>query len=162
MKKFLIISTFLLSFTVHAYSKTLWQSTTTGMTVNQVQKLFSDADRISPIAIQTLGSGAKSLLELKSYKIGINYYKATFYFKDNGLNQVTLTLLDGQYALGAYKSLTDAFRIKYGAEVINDEGHYLWEKRWISREKSNVTMLLIDKMLLVIYNEGNDLDLDKL
>lgn len=162
MKKFLIILTFLLSFSIHAYAKTLWQSTQTGMTVNQVHRIFPDANLKLASAETTLSDGAKKLLEIKTYRIGIHDYQVGFYFKDNGLSQVTLSLLDGQYALGAYQSLVDAFRVKYGQETTSSEGKISSQKIWITKEQANIRLLMISSVVFVFYGSSDYLDLDKL
>ena len=167
MKKILSGFILLLTFSIHIYAKPLWQATQTGMTVEQVQKIFPDASKQIAKPETTLGTGAQQLLKLDMYKIGANYYEARFYFfPKKGLSQVTLTLLHGQNSDAAYDSLVNGFRAKYGQEAKSKEDRVSSEKIWVTKEKSSIELSLIANYLSIIYNTNNvdddRLDLDKI
>lgn len=162
MKKLLLIM-FLLTISAISHSKILWQKAQTGMTVSQVENLFPDAKRQKPSSETMLGDGSQQLLELENYKISIYYYHASFYFLKGKLKQVTLTLQDGQPVKHATESLVGSFRIKYGREVKSEEDRFVFRKKWLSKDKTNIDLSVYSGMhLFIIYSDRDDLDLNKL
>ena len=162
MKKSIILL-FILTFSVVCHGKTLWQKTQTGMTLSQVESLFPEAKRQKPSSETMLGDGAQELLKIEDYKINIYYYDASFYFLNGKLKQVTLVLKDGQSVGGATESLVESLRIKYGKEVISQNDRFVFKKKWITKEKTNINVSLYGgKYLTVIYSDRDDLDLNKL
>lgn len=162
MRKILLGFILLLTFSIHIYAKPLWQATRTGMTVEQVQKIFPNANKQTAKSETTLGTGAQELLKLDVYKIGANYYGASFYFfPKKGLSQVTLTLLSGQDSDAAYTSLVSGFRAKYGREAKSKDDMVSSKKIWITKERSAIELSLIATCLSIIY-DASDVDDDRL
>lgn len=162
MKRILMLG-FLLAFSVISHSKTLWQNTQTGMTVSQVERLFPTAIHRKPSPDTMLGDGSQELLKIEDYKIGIYYYAASFYFYNGKLKQVTLTLKEGQPVAHATEFLVESFRIKYGKEVKSKDDRFVFEKRWLTKDKANIILsVYAGTYLSVIYHDRDDLDLNKL
>lgn len=154
---------FLLTISAISHSKILWQKAQTGMTLSQVESLFPGAKRQEPSAETMLGDGSQQLLELENYKISIYYYNASFYFLKGKLKQVTLTLQDGQPVKHAAESLVESFRIKYGKEVKSQEDQFIFKKKWLSKDKTSIDLSVYSgRHLFIIYNDRDDLDLNKL
>jgi len=134
---------FLLASTgIHAQS--LWKESRVGMTVQDVQSAFPEAH--APADPQKLHDGSGERLELDGVDLVSQKFKALFYFRGEGLSQVTLKLQDEASAKAAelvYDRVSVALRSKYGAEVEHSEKHGMMEMRaatWMSGP-TNISVL---------------------
>jgi hypothetical protein len=89
------------------------------MAPEQVRKVVPEA---LPVVVDrgTLNSGAEELLRIDNYEIVNEKFAASFYFKDQKLVQVMLSLVNpGSFAttMGVFDALTEALRAKYGSEL---------------------------------------------
>lgn len=120
MPKFkLFIAICILLFSISAEAQTLWRGAIYGMSVTQVQEAFQTAT--APVVdVGSLGSGAEELLRLNQVRLVNHDFIARFYFKDQKLVQVTLSLKeDHTFDSGMliFESLSEALRVKYGTEI---------------------------------------------
>ena len=101
-----------------AQAQALWQNTTVGMNLADVQKHYPAA--VPPVSSPgLLGTGATEKLRLEGVEVARHRFHAQFFFKDDRLTQVTLELDDPPGFSGAeilFTSLVDQLRTKYGAE----------------------------------------------
>jgi len=117
------------------------------MTVAEVQSAVPEAVR--PAKPDTLGNGARGILEVPNVEITARTFTATFFFLDQRLTQVTLGMdAPGSFNIGKmhFESLLDALRVKYGKEqsLSNENlgGLKTREATWLSG-KTNVGLLLL-------------------
>lgn len=101
-----------------ANAQSLWKSSVYKMTPHQVQELFPSA--IRPAEPDSLNSGATELLRISEIELEGYAFAASFFFKEDGLEQVMLIAtgiengLDGRRA---YAALAKALTAKYGDQL---------------------------------------------
>ena len=107
------------AFATEARSQALWQGTTYGMSVADVQKVLPNAQPMNDKR-EKLGDGAQGLLRIDDVEVAFQHLTAKFYFQAGKLEQVTLALkYPGPYAsaMRAFDALKERLRAKYGREV---------------------------------------------
>lgn len=160
MKK--IIFTLVLGWIVSssAFCQIIWQKAEKGMSVAQVKKNFPKAQSVQPTDGTTLGDGALRLLELSDYDINNFKFDAFFYFKDAKLIQVTLKAKDSENQPLVYKKMVEAFRMKYGEEKSTNNMSIGQEKRWITKDKTEITVSFLGGDMNIYYSArvGNELN----
>lgn len=102
-----------------SFAQTLWRETVYGMGPDEVMKLVPEA---VPVTVKrgTLNSGAEELLRIDGVEIVNEKFTASFYFKDQKLVQVMLSLESPKSfptSLRVFDTLTEALRAKYGQEL---------------------------------------------
>jgi len=151
-------------------AQSLWQESEFGMTPAQVQERFPNAHPTSSPG--TLHGGAIELLRISDIEIVGNKFKSSFFFKDNRLIQVTLSLADRETAHGAklvFDSLSETLRAKYGAELSKDASGGIMttlSSTWISG-RTNITLYYnvigqSDPILNLIYQVRLSAEADKI
>jgi hypothetical protein len=106
-------------FCVAAQGQTLWQGSEYGMSPEQVTALFAKAQPPSNNPSQLQG-GAVELLRIDQITLVNKEFIGRFFFKDNKLVQVMLSIGDKPSfttSLITFDALTDALRAKYGPEL---------------------------------------------
>lgn len=114
-----VFSGLLLCCTV-AQSGVLWGKAEVGGNLDTIKRAHPEGREVQPTDLQRLDSGAKLLYEIEGVQVNKDAYKASFYFKDNALEQVTLksdTNVAGHLCDAQYSSLHSALSGKYGAPV---------------------------------------------
>src|SRR5688572_3118734 len=109
---------FFLLVTPTVIAQPLWGGTEYGMSVEQVKIVVPEA--IAPAKSETLRNGAVELLRLEGLEIVGKQFSARFFFLQDKLNQVTLSLAretaDFNSVVLTFDSVTEALRAKYGRE----------------------------------------------
>lgn len=128
-----------------SYADELWKGTQYGMTVKQVKKIFPNA--VTPQNQDAIYSGVE-LLRLDDVKISNESFVAKFFFSNEKLVQVTLTLdnvSDFYQGKLIFDSLVDSLRAKYGKELSlkSSEVLTLLEANWMSN-KTNISLLCLE------------------
>lgn len=161
MKKIILIG--LLCFTVSgtAFSQVIWQKALKGMSSEQVKKVFPKAEKVEPTSGTTLGDGAERLLQVSDYEINGFKFDAYFYFKDKKLIQVTLNSKE-EYPEIVYKKMIEAFRLKYGAELSTNNMRIGQEKKWITPDKTEITVSFMAGKMNIYYSARASEELNKL
>jgi hypothetical protein len=116
----LVVIVFLCLFGTQVNAQQLWQESQFGMTLPQVRERFPNA--ISPTSPNTLYGGAIELLRIPEIEIVGHKFKSSFFFRNDKLVQVTVSLAEKTTSYGArlvFDSLIDSLRAKYGAELSN-------------------------------------------
>lgn len=106
-------------FCVTAQGQTLWQGSEYGMSPEQVTALFAKAQPPSNNPSHLQG-GAVELLRIDQITLVNKEFIGRFFFKDNKLVQVMLSIGDKPSfttSLITFDALTDALRAKYGPEL---------------------------------------------
>lgn len=155
-----------------AWAQSLWQGTEYGMTVAQVQAVVPGVT--IPEKGSTLTGGAVELLRLSNIEVVRKPFDAKFFFKDERLVQVSLTLNEklpfDSARIRAYDSLLEALRAKYGPELTskNDKIGMLksMDASWMSG-RTNINLMLMGvadspAILNVNYQVRVAKDVDKL
>lgn len=160
MKKIVFIFIISLMVSTSSFCQTIWQKAEKGMTVAQVKKNFPKAQNVQPTNGTTLGDGALRLLELSDYEINNFKFDAFFYFKDGKLIQVTLEAKQSENQTLAYKKMVETFRMKYGEEKSTNNMSIGQEKRWITKDKTEITVSLLGGDMNIYYSArvGNELN----
>ncbi len=173
MKQFkkLIFGAILGLCTFAASAQVLWQTASYGMTVAQIEKAFPEAKEPSEKP-GVLGTGAIELLTIQNISLANRSFKASFYFKNKKLDQVTLTLTESlsyQVALGTFENLADSLRAKYGKETSKKNSQGLLEMseiNWMAgRTNINLFLLAVAKnpaTLNINYQVRTSKDAEKL
>lgn len=150
MKKAL---TFLLTITTYSFSSlSLSQEfiggATAGMTPQEVVNSSKGASIIKNGS--TLGTGAVELVRKENYEVVGEEFTKKFYFVNNRLNQVTLSLEEERgfsSTIMVFESLVEALRAKYGKEVnysIEPSGLLKTaEADWYTNSGVNIAMLVM-------------------
>jgi hypothetical protein len=100
-------------------AQTLWRNSIFGMTKEQVITVVPEA---APVAGKhgTLKTGAEELLRILGVEIVNEKFTASFFFKDQKLVQVMLSLENPKSfvtTMIVFNALTDSLRAKYGQEI---------------------------------------------
>lgn len=100
-----------------AQAPMLWHGARYGMSPKEVKAVIPQAS--PPAKPSHLAGGAVELLHLDGIEIARSQFSASFYFADNKLSQVTLTVPKKNFdeALLVFNDVTDALRAKYGKEI---------------------------------------------
>ena len=114
MKMKFVALLILLASGIHAATP-LWNGTATGMNAAQVREKFPAAEE--PKESNELFGGAKEGLEVNNHVFYGEPFKVGFFFKDDGLVQVTLS----QTTIKDYKALSDLSE-KIAASLSKDLG----------------------------------------
>lgn len=107
-----------LSFSSFSFSQELLGGTEVGMTPSEVIRTTSGADLINGGSF--LANGATELVRNRNYPLVGEDFTQGFYFLNNKLDQVTLTLKRERGfndTLLVFESLVQALRAKYGGEI---------------------------------------------
>lgn len=170
MTTFISLVAFLIFTPLQVHAQALWNGTTYGMTIAEVQAAIPNV--ISPAKATKLNDGSVELLRLESVDIVGKTFGAHFYFQADRLVQVTLKLA-GQFTFHTgylvFDSLTEALRARYGAEINRQVSRDTLNKAdatWISG-RTNISMLLLSvgntpAYLNVNYQVRISKDADKL
>ncbi|MFA6899164.1 MAG: hypothetical protein WC256_03045 [Desulfurivibrionaceae bacterium] len=113
-----IIIILLLASSVNAQSLPLWNGAEYGMTIEQVQSIFPNAERLLKSNIHHTGTDEH--LTLEDVYFLSEHFKADFYFNRGKLTQIALSLKehrDVNSVMTAFNSLTEALRAKHGTEI---------------------------------------------
>lgn len=116
-KAITVVALLMWSFATSAQS--LWQNTTYGMSLAEVQTSQPKAALSKKTG--RLHDGSESLLERSDFELVNEKFKVLFYFREAKLTQVTLTLeheRDFHSVLLVFDQLTLALRAKYGEEKL--------------------------------------------
>jgi|GEM_PF-1281827 len=108
----------ILMMSISARAQALWGETTVGMTPSEVIKIVEGSHLIEDGS--TLETGATELVRLDDLRVVKELFKARFYFIDDKLSQVTLSLNKERsfpLSLLVFQSLTDALSSKYGKVI---------------------------------------------
>jgi hypothetical protein len=103
-------------FTGTAVAQPLWQNTSSGMSVEDVSRLYPDA---APPAYYMKADRSEKLLILKNVVIFNMTFPAGFFFIDKKLDNIHFTLdkqLTPDAGMSVFKSLREELRTKYGKE----------------------------------------------
>ena len=159
----------LLLATAPADAQELWGGARAGMHVQQIQQIFSKAQR------RASSSDVKDGLELDGLTIQGEPYKAVFLLENERLVKVSLVHTatagrDFEDALSeVYKPILAALRTKYGQEKTNhkDRTQFMREERhnWITGDRKIESKLVsfLGKIFITIdYKPAATGDLDKL
>lgn len=160
MKKLRFIAILMLSlgFMSQAFSQDLWQSSETGMNIEQVKVNFPDA--IVPVKIDKFGGGSEALLIIPSYKIGSNNFKVQFLFKSNSLTSVRMELIDGS-ANVAFNSVKKLLKTKYGEPLDASSNSMSSTISWLNNGTTiNLTNFM--NKLVINYKADEVVEADKL
>jgi hypothetical protein len=161
MKKFIVGLALLLSALVCS-AQTLWGGTATGMSPNDVRQVQpsaappgADGNRIA--------SGALELLRIPVVEIEDAKFTVQFYFLNNKLTQVMLSLHKPatlREVRSVFDRLDTLLRAKYGTEIKSDKKESasakFYDKTWISG-RTNILLTAIsigdgnDSILNVVY-----------
>jgi hypothetical protein len=145
----------------------LWQSTTYGMSVDDVLKAVPGAARRSLREGERLADGAEDLVEAPLVIIDNHQFLPQFYFKEEKLEQVTLSLRNQVSAYEAnlvFQELVDTLRVKYGHEISSGPNGIGADARF-QFGKTNIVVALITigaPLLNVVYQERVASDASKL
>jgi len=135
---------------VSAQAQTLWGPTSYGMSPTEVLRVVQGAHPVENGS--TLGGKhkAKELLRIDDYEVVNESFKVRFYFSQNRLVQVTLSLNEERrfdLALIVFDELCDALRTKYGKEISKRVIHHSLisatdaEAKWINGQ-TNIDLLV--------------------
>jgi len=111
----------ILMMSISAQAQALWGETTLGMTPSDVINNVPASHLIEDGS--TLETGAKELVQLDDLRVLKELYTGRFYFIDDKLTQVTLSLNKQRsfpLSLLVFQSLTDALSSKYGKVIIRN------------------------------------------
>lgn len=98
-----------------------------------------------PVKKDTLSNGAVCNLALNEYKISEESYKVCFYFKNDLLEQVTLSANYEPYYAN-YSSILTLLKAKYG-QPLSEGPHSLgYEANWITPDGANISVFYMDKL----------------
>ena len=168
MRKIVITVLFLLIGTL-AFSQALWENTRYGMSVEQVQALFPSAitpenprthpllssirERLRDTTTMTINASGPT------YNFDVEYeFEVSFYFWNNDLSQITLTLLHAWAdAPFVFDELSKTLTERYGRPEISSRETTRWEVGW-SSGSTIITLRWVDPMeyngetgLILIY-----------
>ena len=162
MKKIIFTLVFGWIVSSSAFCQIIWQKAEKGMSIAQVKKNFPKAQSVQPTDGTTLGDGALRLLELPDYDINNFKFDAFFYFKDAKLIQVTLKAKDSENQALVYKKMVEAFRMKYGEEKSTNNMSIGQEKRWVTKDKTEITVSLLGGDMNIYYSARISNELNKI
>lgn len=133
--------------TFDASAQVLWRTANYGMTVSQIEKAFPEAKEPGEKP-GVLGTGAIELLTIQNISLADRSFKASFYFKNKKLDQVTLSLTESlpyEVAIGTFENLADSLRAKYGKETSKKNTQGLFEMSEINWMvgKTNINLFLM-------------------
>ena len=117
---FLLVITALLC--TSASAQLLWQGAHAGMTVEQVRSAVPDA-KLTADSHQTILDGSVELLRIEEVPINDQNFAASFYFRQSGLRQVSLSLTNQPWPAieSSFQNLLVLLRLKYGPETRHDQ-----------------------------------------
>ena len=128
------------------------------MTVLEVQAEFPNA-RPAPEE-QTLGNGARGILEIPNVNVAGRTFTAQFYFLDERLTQVTLSMRNpGPFSLAHvhYAMVLDAVRAEYGKKrsLEDDPATQIRQANWLAG-RTNIMLVLLgigehESVLNIVY-----------
>lgn len=165
-----IVAALAISVQLPSSAQTLWKDSVYGMTEVEVMK-------VNPSAVKTkkgssLPNGAVQTLEVQNIEIVKRKFTAGFYFKDQKLNQITLSLNKGSNTLDAsskWDELYLALSAKYGKELSKKSQDGILKQKlaeWTAG-KTNIQLLFLavgekDPILQIAYHQGITQDAEKL
>jgi hypothetical protein len=141
-------------------TQTLWQNTEYGMSIEQIQDLFPSS--FVPNNPGWYSDGSIEYLRLNNYEIVNEKFTISFIFKNNKLNQVTLTCQNMTTKIIGellFDNLVEVLTIRYGTPFIikkddNTVGS-MWRYVWLSGRTNinlNFTSILDNTpMLNIVY-----------
>lgn len=125
------------------FSQVLWGGTTHGMSEDQVRKTIPQVVRPNNPSSTKFGA---ELLRLNRIDIGSISFRASFYFSDQKLVQVTLQQDPAPksftQALQSYENIRELLRASYGKEIseVIKRGQFgTADGTWLS-DKTNITL----------------------
>lgn len=121
----LLLTIVLLLFASNAIAQTLWGGTVYGMSPEEVLKTVEGAKRVEDGT--RLHTGSIVLVRAEDVKIVHEYFNVEFFFLNDGLRQVWVTLRDEppfSSAMSVFGKLTEALRFKYGKELNRESNDY--------------------------------------
>jgi hypothetical protein len=154
-----------------AEAQALWNSTTVGLSPQQVRKAIPLAHEPASDAGK-LGTGAIELLRLDNVDLAGHKFHAAFYFLGRSLTQVSLVLDKPPSYRGVmliFDSVSDALHAKYGHELSKEDHPGLLrftEEHWLAG-RTNITLMASGvennpASLNIIYQVRIAKDADKL
>jgi len=123
-----------------AFSQAFWENTRYGMSVEQVQALFPSATtpenpRTSPL-YSSIREQLRDTTTITINDSGHNYeyeFEVSFYFWNNDLSQITLTLLHAWAdAPFVFDELSKTLTERYGSPEVSRRTTGRWEDGWSS------------------------------
>lgn len=134
-----------------AQAQTLWRDTNYGMSIDQVRAAIPEvADAVKP---GELAGGAKGLLTIPKVQIAGADYQARFFFLNDKLVQVMLSLDNpGKFdsSLRTFETLEELLRVKYGREIKREV------KRGVVNQASATWMAGGTNISVLTYSFDND------
>ncbi|MXO98308.1 hypothetical protein GRI97_04835 [Altererythrobacter xixiisoli] len=117
----------------------LWQNVRYGMTAAEVKAVRPEVR--SSVKADKLHDGSTADLSIPHLKLGSHDYSVEFYFKGGTLTQVTIAT-NGGPTLGDFRDISNALRLRYGAEVEMDESPDSFSTaEWLSSDGINVNLV---------------------
>lgn len=151
MHKHLILGTCFLFCTIDPNRVTaagcdeLWAHTCYGMTVDEVLKAVPNATAHAPIDGQKVLKDAFELVLGPNQTIDSEKFAPHFYFSDNHLVEVVLTMesqTDAYKAQLVFDNVVDDLRAKYGTELSLRTSDITHEGTWLNHG-TNISLLLV-------------------
>lgn len=142
-----------------AFSQTLWQKTTFGMSVQQVKKLYPNAVDVIPNAANSYPNGSEPLLKLDNFNLINRDFEVKFAFINQKLNQVVLTCHD--LTKSDKDNLYEALVSKYGQPITINKDSVINKFNWASG-KTNIYLMVIRDFVQLGYEVRVGKEVDKL
>lgn len=140
-----------LLFSSFANAQALWREANYGMSIDEVRAAIPEvADAANP---GELAGGAKGLLTIPKVQIAGSAYQARFFFLNDKLVQVMLSLDNpGKFdsSLRTFETLEELLRVKYGREVQRQV------KRGVVNQASATWMAGGTNISVLTYSFDND------
>lgn len=142
-----------------AFGQSLWQMTSVGMSIEQVHKLYPEANLLESSPNNTYPNGSVELLKLNEINIVRNPFSVAFCFKEQKLFQVIIKSrnVDKQSIYELYTVLTS----KYGKPINELFDRPIKTTEWISG-KTNIYMMVIHDSVQIGYEASISKEADKL
>lgn len=155
---------------LNVFADALWMNTASGMSIEEVKRLQPDAVDRAASPERSLRTGAAERLVIEKFLIFDQPFQVQFYFKDDKLEQVTLSfkgadLRDERPSVDLYDRVTEALRSKYGPELAKERRRDSLgtsaSATWMSG-KTSIKMNLISGSIFVFYSTSLAKEADKL
>ncbi len=120
MNRLLIFLAIFLSMVLPAEAQELWASTQAGMSVDEVNQIFPNAE--PPSSPVSSSPETEVLLTIPSVEFAGKSYRVAFFFRDKKLDKIVLNYIGKQSfesLLSVYNSVLDVLRGRYGKEISN-------------------------------------------
>ena len=136
----------------YAHAQELWQGAQVGMSLEEVQSVHPNA--LTPNEPDTLHNGASENLRSKPFKTGEHTIVASFFFLDEKLSQVTLSVdmdgIENSEVKYIFDNLSDAITLKYGNPINIEETSIGYKSGWFLENGVNISLTAIDKILPLV------------